>query len=333
MKLARVETGSAGPPFPIHDDLVARLLAAHTRPPIEQRDETVAHVLGTCAGYAYADTDTVAMIMGRLGLERGACVSITQVVDTMFIASTAFVVQSQCGRVVIVCYRGTEPANVGSWLGDADVGPEVITHAGEEFAVHAGFYRNVRATRWPLLAELTRALEGRSLLDPARTLDYPLQALYVTGHSLGGAMAVLFALALKGSADQHDLAERLRAVYTYGQPMTLVEPIPRAAQQLGGTVFRHILPRDVVPTLPPVGWGRFAHVGQEYAYVDGAWRRAKTPVAQLRHVREIPRLLLGYLATPKRAAAARFAAADHGPQHYIAALRPAARITEFGDYE
>jgi hypothetical protein len=336
LKIERLEGGACAPPFPVHEGLVARLLAAHGPDAghrADRRDETVAHVLATCAGYAYADTPTVALVLTRLGLEPGACVSINQTVDAMFIFSTAFLVQSRCGRVVILCYRGTEPATFGSWLGDADIGPEVIALGGERLTVHAGFHRNVRATRWAVLQELAKALDGFSLLDPSRQVDHPLEALYITGHSLGGAMALLFALSLGGSAEHRPLAERLRAVYTYGQPMALIEPIPEIAAHMAKHVFRHILTRDFVPALPPAQWGRFMHIGDEYRYADGAWRRAATPVAALQHVRDIPRSLLGFFATGKRAERARWAARDHGPHHYIAALRPAGRVTEFGDWE
>lgn len=43
-------------------DLVGKLLAAKKHP-----DDKVAHVMGTCAGYAYSDGQTVAMIMARCG--------------------------------------------------------------------------------------------------------------------------------------------------------------------------------------------------------------------------------------------------------------------------
>ena len=41
-----------------------------------------------------------------------------------FIFSTAYLVQSHCGRVAILCYRGTEPATLGNWLGDAEIGQD-----------------------------------------------------------------------------------------------------------------------------------------------------------------------------------------------------------------
>ncbi|HEX5831254.1 MAG TPA: hypothetical protein VFY16_09760 [Gemmatimonadaceae bacterium] len=48
-------------------------------------------------------------------------------------------------------------------------------------------------------------------------------------------------------------------------------------------------------------------------------------------MREIPRSLLTFFATGKRRGSARYAARMHGPHHYITALRPVDRVTEFGD--
>jgi len=153
-------TGRAcGPPFPAYRDLVPALLAAHVRDRA-RRDPTVAHVLGTAAGYSYSDTSTVATIMSRLGLEDNACVRITRTVDAMLIFSTAYLVQSRCGRVVILSYRGTESANLGNWLGDADVGSASVMLDGDPLAVHAGFYRNLRATQVEVFTELERAIRG-----------------------------------------------------------------------------------------------------------------------------------------------------------------------------
>jgi hypothetical protein len=235
--------------------------------------------------------------------------------------------------VAILCYRGTEPANLGNWLGDVDVGLDSITLAGEVMSVHAGFYRNVRATRWTVINELHLALQGRSLLDPEETVEHPLQALYVTGHSLGGAMAALFSLSLAGTPEQRPIADRLRAVYTFGQPMAVGEPLPDAARAIERKLFRHITVRDIVPTLPAAAWGRFVHFGREYRYAEGEWQHAETPVAQLANAREIPRSLLAVFATARRRGSSRYTVAEHGAQQYLSALRPKGRVTEFGDQD
>ncbi|MGO9063485.1 MAG: lipase family protein [Myxococcaceae bacterium] len=330
MEIERVKGAKAADPFPVYDDPVASLLVAHTRDD-SGRDAVVAHVLGTCAGYAYADTGTVAMVMARLGLGDNACVRVSQTVDAMFVFSTVYLVQSRCGRIVILCYRGTEPGNLFNWLGDADTESEPMGLGAESARVHAGFHRNVRATRLAVTNELQHALERRSLLDPTTNVDHPLEALYVTGHSLGGAMAALLALSVAGTASNPAIAEKLRAVYTFGQPMVLVEPLPKLALTVGRRLFRHITTRDIIPALPATTWGKFAHFGQEYRLSKGEWQRSEIPTAPLTNMRQVPRSVLALLSAAKLRDASRYTLAEHGPHNYIAALRPRGKVTEFGD--
>lgn len=334
MRITRIAGGDCVQPFPVYPQLVDTLAAAHVAAP-EDRNPTVAHVLGASAGYAYADADTMSMMMTRLGLERHACVAVTQVVDAMFIFSTAYLVQSHCGRVVILCYRGTVPHEVGNWLGDIDVGAGTDTLPLEDGAtsirVHAGFLLNLRATWLPVVEELNMALAGRSLLDHDRTVAHPAEALYIAGHSLGGAMAVLFALTVGTHSEFRPIAERLRAVYTFGQPMAIAGTPPSSAASTQARIFRHVLTRDPVPCLPPAAWGPFVHIGHEYRYAGEEWERCGSPVRQLASVRDIPRSLLALFANERHRARFRYAAAEHAPHHYVAALRPRDRVSEFGD--
>ncbi|HEY6099136.1 MAG TPA: lipase family protein [Anaeromyxobacter sp.] len=334
MDLERIPGRTIGPPFPVYPGLVDALARAHAEGAAE-RDPVAAHVLAACAGYAYADAETFAMVASRLGLEAQAHVRISQAVDAMFVASTAFLVQSRCGRVVILAYRGTEPQNLGNWLGDADVGSESsllpVREGLPQPRVHAGFHLNVRATWWGVLEELTRAVQGRSLFDPAQQVENPLEALYVTGHSLGGAMALLFALALAGGGKHRAIAERLRAVYTYGQPMAVCAPLPRWVDEVGSRVFRHVRARDPIPALPPAQWGPFVHVGQEFRFQDGGWYRSPAPVQPLEGTREVARSMLALLAPERRRRSFRYSIDEHRPHHYVAELRPRDRVSELGD--
>jgi hypothetical protein len=273
----------------------------------------------------------MATMMTRLGLAENSCVRVAQTVDAMFIFSTAYLVQSRCGRVVILCYRGTEAGNLGNWLGDADATPEPMRVDGGALTVHAGFHRNVRVTRHAVLNELHHALVGRSLLDPTVSVDHPLEALYLTGHSLGGAMAALFALSLLGDDEHRAVADRLRAVYTYGQPMALLEPLPELAHTVGRRVYRHVAARDIIPALPPARWGKFAHFGHEFRYADTEWRPSESPTVRLPSLREIPRALVAFFSTAKQGDSHRYSMAEHAPHRYIAAVRPEGMVTEHGD--
>ena len=325
MIVERLKGPSYAPPFPVYAGLAEQLLAAHRDGPLA-RDAAVAHVLGVAAGYSYADTQTVAMMMSRLGLDANACVRIGQVVDAMTIFSTAYLVQSKCGRVVILSYRGTEPANIGNWLMDADVGSATMKCGTQSLRVHAGFYRNVRATRWQVVEELRKAARGKSLFDDS-DVEHPMEALYITGHSLGGAMAALFALSIAGD----ELWSRVRAVYTFGQPLTVGDALPASMNAVAAKTLRHIHSHDVIPALPAAAWGQLTHFGREYRFVDGEWREADSPMAQLKNMREVPRSIFAAIESARGKKLSRYSMADHRPHDYIGALRPPGRLSELGD--
>ena len=111
--------------FPVYHDLEA-LLAEEEQQPDQQPPATVAHTLAVAAGYAYSDAATVSMMLARMGLQDNHCLQVDMSVDAMFIRSTAFLIQSSDGSVVILAYRGTEPTNLVNWLTDADVHPDKI---------------------------------------------------------------------------------------------------------------------------------------------------------------------------------------------------------------
>src|SRR5262249_54120037 len=280
--------------FPVYENLASVLVNAHRESDTAnpQPDPIVAHVLGTCAGYAYSDGATVAMMMARLGLDSNCCCTVSEHADAMFICSTAHLVQSKCGRVVILAYRGTEPVNFINWLTDADVHPEKVTlgPGGAPFTVHAGFYRNVRATRYEVANQLKLALDGKSLYD-GKDMKNKLEALFVCGHSLGGAMAAMFSLMMVTNAVYEPIASRMRAVYTFGQPMIGCPPLPPqcgAKSELGRKPFRYIYAQDIVPALPPTASGLFEHFGQEYQFSNGAWNVKIKPMEQVGNLLEIP---------------------------------------------
>ncbi len=329
--------------FPVYSKLVHTLNTAQ-----KHADDTVAHVLGTCSAYAYSDGDTVAMIMARLGLNDNHCLRVEQSVDAMFIRSTAYLLQSKCGRVVILCYRGTEPVNVVNWLTDADVSPEKVTFdlpgENDSFEVHGGFYRNVRATRHEVLNALVRAYNGRSVLQTNAAVEHPMESLYITGHSLGGAMAAMFGLMLVSEPAYAPIVEKLKAIYTFGQPMIGDSGLAKACSAhpfLGPNVLRYVYGNDVVPELPPKASGDFAHFGVEHHFErrgengqDGHWTRRANPSTQLGNVLELSGAAFAFLAQQVKTLRNfpfQHSIYDHGPQHYISALTPPGVRSEFGD--
>jgi hypothetical protein len=271
-------------------------------------DPIAAHVCAVLCGWAYADAEVVATMMVRLGLERNRCRYIGLINDAMLISSKVYYVQSRCGKVGLLAYRGTEPFNLSSWATDANVAPIAIPvdppAAGESKRVqvvqrgksldkrplvHGGFYVNQRATWFEVQSTLVDALRGQSVLhDIAVKNPSPvdggdgedgkdlsqLEALFVTGHSLGGAMAAIAAFRLahdRKAPEAADLVKRIRGVYTFGQPMIgneawasmLTDDEGRYALLTKG-LFRHVFGCDPVPSLPPHEAGSFVHTGVEY---------------------------------------------------------------------
>lgn len=144
-----------------------------------------------------------------------------------FLASTA--------SLVLVSFRGTE--STADWLSNLRLQPQAVAGLGR---VHAGF--------WGQFSALREQLE--ELLQPRRNLP-----ILVTGHSLGGAIAVLAAATWA--------AERpLRVVYTFGQPAVAQ---PGAATTIGsllaGRHHRLVNDADIVPRVPP-GYRHSGHLLQ-----------------------------------------------------------------------
>lgn len=164
------------PDFPVYPNL-EKTLASTSK--AHQPDDVVRHVMAVCSGYSYGDIDStlhdphaleginaLSAMMVRLGLPENRCRIISETIDGMLVCSTTYVVQSKNKDVVIVAYRGTEFANILSWLVGIDVHARdnVVLELGSSgYEVHAGFYRNVRATRFEVLRTLQYAMARRPL--------------------------------------------------------------------------------------------------------------------------------------------------------------------------
>lgn len=339
------DAGSPAPRFPVYADLTDRLVKPEVDPATGEPDPLTAHVLAVAAGYAYSDGRTVGEMMTRLGMERCTCLTVSFRNDAMFVAATAHVVQSEDGRVVVIAFRGTEPVNLVNWLTDVDAAQEKVRLDEDALIdVHPGFYRNVRAIRWKLREALLLALAGKPVDgDVASPTDRaPMEALYLTGHSLGGAMAALLALLVRrDDEDEATFGAALAAAYTYGQPMIGSPALAAACDadpQLGGRLFRYIYEGDPIPGLPSRDTGRWAHFGRELHHVTGlreaGWRQSSSNVGQIRFAGQLA-VAFGSLALSQLLVLQRipvlYRIDDHRPHHYIGKLAPEGAVSEFGD--
>jgi triacylglycerol lipase len=139
------------------------------------------------------------------------------------------------GDIVIVAFRGTEPINADDWLSNVNYHQSVL--APIPGLLHGGFAKDMgeRDIVGPMLDAITELNAGEKT------------RLFLTGHSLGGALAVLAAALLHFREGQ-----RIAGVFTYGQPRLGDSAFSTAFDQaLGAVTFRFVNDLDVVPHVPP----------------------------------------------------------------------------------
>jgi len=147
--------------------------------------------------------------------------------------------------VIWVSFEGTDPLVVANWVSDFDVlpGPSGVTQ---------GFAQALDAV-WPDLSSLlARERGGRKV--------------FVTGHSLGGALAVVAAQRMADPAP----GGAPDAVFAFGMPRVGDADFADAYQRCGLTekTIRLVYGEDVVPTVPPIAAG-FRHVGRRWSTARG----------------------------------------------------------------
>jgi len=129
--------------------------------------------------------------------------------------------------VGVLAFRGT--SNIGQWIRDARFFPAEFPWG----RLHIGFRDGVGAVM-PDLEAFAKAAAGANYV-------------WVTGHSLGGALAVIAAARLKMLASKPISAQ----VYTYGQPRVGLEGfVGRFDKELPGRLVRFINQQDIVPRVP-----------------------------------------------------------------------------------
>jgi triacylglycerol lipase len=129
----------------------------------------------------------------------------------------------------VVAFRGTQPDDLKDWLTDADV---VLT-AGPLGMVHTGFLKALNDV-WVQVVSDVRATGTRDL------------PLYFTGHSLGGALAVL------ATAKMLQMNLPVAGVYTFGQPRVGDGVFCRNYDSdFENNTFRFVNNLDIVPRVPP----------------------------------------------------------------------------------
>jgi hypothetical protein len=156
--------------------------------------------------------------------------------------------------LVIIAFRGTEPTKWSDIVTDLKVWKTSLAPDWGE--VHSGF-RAAFDSVAPLLRAKLDELSGQSASESKKV------GIWVTGHSLGGALATLMAAEILRRAEAGAPLE-LRGVYTYGSPRVgdkaFRARLAAAAAKHGTHIVRFRNGNDIVTAMPRVL--EFEHVGR-----------------------------------------------------------------------
>lgn len=178
---------------------------------------------------------------------------------------------------IVLCFRGTEIINPKDW--STDVKLKFVPMAAQSLdganspstpttptpQVHFGFYNALG---------LTSTYEGISpysmVGDEVRQMliAHPHKKLWITGHSLGGALASVFVAQLVLDNDD-DILQHLAGLYTFGQPRCGDIEYKNLFNGLTkqGLVYRIVNKKDVVCTLP-LKIANYIHHGNKIRIAD-----------------------------------------------------------------
>lgn len=192
--------------------------------------------LAEASTLAYADEDFVRSRFREAGLPE----------VTFFKKESTECYVANNDRFAIVAFRGSEisrkreTTDLNEMVADLKTDMDIrLTDWEQGGKVHRGF-REALDKVWPDLLPHIRKIQEKGC------------KIWVTGHSLGGALATLFA----------GRYGNVQGVYTFGSPRVGNEGFK---EDLDVEMYRFVNNRDIVPRLPPPGL--YVHVG-ELKFID-----------------------------------------------------------------
>jgi triacylglycerol lipase len=151
---------------------------------------------------------------------------------------------------MVLCFRGSGSRQ--DWLQNSQILPVPFHQGG---TIHIGF-RNAIDSITPFINDTLTEWAGQG------------RTFWITGHSLGGALAMLSAAYLRFPADPTRMVPRpFAGLYTFGQPRVGNKLFCDACStDFGARYFRYINNSDIVTRIPPREVG-YWHTGFDQ-YID-----------------------------------------------------------------
>ncbi|XP_058725153.1 triacylglycerol lipase OBL1 [Vicia villosa] len=160
-------------------------------------------------------------------------------------------------NLILVAFRGTIPFDAEQWKTDIDISWFDIPNVGK---IHGGFMKALGLLKnrgWPKQIDERGAHRYAyySIREELRAVlrENEDAKFILTGHSLGGALAILF-IAVLIFHEEEWLLEKLEGVYTFGQPRVgdqkFGEFMKSKMKMYDVKCFRYVYCNDLVPRVP-----------------------------------------------------------------------------------
>lgn len=139
--------------------------------------------------------------------------------------------------IIIVSFSGTKINEIDDIVNDLKFWHSKL----ENYKIHAGFFEYYKKLKFPVLRKILELRKNK-------------KNVYWCGHSLGGALAVIFSLTFGEGV-----------VYTYGQPKVGTNKFVKEFINKKINLYRICNDFDIIPKLPPKIFG-YNHCGENIIF-------------------------------------------------------------------
>ncbi len=223
-------------------------------------------LLAQLCNAAYLDDVAARAVVQQLGLTGFIWIDLTEQFEDVY------AIAAGGAGFVVIAFRGTKDFN--NWMTDLKATPVsfpwIFDRGPDVGDIHAGFGHALRDA-WDKIRDALDNLIPTPDVAPGMTQQ---PTLWLTGHSLGGALAVLAGAAFSMWSDAP--IRSVNGIYTFGQPRVgLYKFCGNYDHLLNRRTFRFVNNQDLVPRVPFRGWD-YADVGRMIHFTSNGTPRLES---------------------------------------------------------